>query len=156
MEYTEAALYSVFGQYAIETSQEWMSALRVAHYLRFESVRKLAIQELYAVASPVDKIVCARDFGINHWLKEAYTDICRRSSPLCEEEGIRLGLSTCLKIASAREAIRHSTVVIDSEYADSAIRKTFDLEVEQGKVTLTPAPSTVSTHHGGKRKSKPA
>jgi hypothetical protein len=129
--------------------------LRVAHYLRFESLRELAIQELYFLASPLEKIVCARDFGIDHWLKEAYTDICYRSSPLCEEEGIRLGLSTCLKIASAREAIRASTLITDPVHADSIIRKTFYLEVEKSEVTLAPVPPTIVPCCIGELKSPP-
>jgi hypothetical protein len=145
MGHTETASCSAFGRYAAQTSQEWMSVLRVAHYMRFESLRELAIQELYTVASPVEKIVCACEFGLNHWLKEAYTDICYRSSPLCIAEGVLLGLSTCLKIASAREAIRLSTAFIDSMHADSIIRKTFDLETEQIEATLAPAHSTAVT-----------
>jgi hypothetical protein len=156
MDHTEAALCSMFGRYAAQTSQEWISVLRVAHYMRFESLRGLAVQELYAVASPVEKIVCARDFGIDHWLKEAYTDICYRSLPLFEEEGIHLGLSTCLKIASAREAIRGSTAVIDSVHADSVIRNTFDLGMEQREATVKPAPFTVTACRGDEHMSKPA
>jgi hypothetical protein len=146
----------MFGRYAAQTSQEWTSVLRVAHYMRFESLRELAIQELCVVASPVEKIVCARDFGIEHWLKEAFTDICYRSLPLREEEGMALGLSTCLKIASAREAIRGSTAVIDSVHAESVIRNTFDLGMEQREATVVPAPFIVITCRGGDHVSKPA
>jgi hypothetical protein len=133
-----------------------MSVLRVAHYLRFESLRELAVQALHTMASPVEKLVCARDFGIDHWLKEAYTDICYRSSPLCEEEGVCLGLSTCLKIASAREAIRRSTAVIDSVHADSVIRKIFGLEMEQSEAISRSAPSTFVTCCRDKLKPLPA
>ncbi|EIN06619.1 hypothetical protein PUNSTDRAFT_105734 [Punctularia strigosozonata HHB-11173 SS5] len=120
----------VFGVYTAHTSEEWTSVLRVAHYLRFESLRALAIRTLYSIASPVEKIVCARDFGIDEWLEEAYADICLRPSPLCEEEGVLIGLSTCLKIAAAREAIRGTSALTDVTSAQSIIRRAFGLTID--------------------------
>ncbi|EIN09859.1 hypothetical protein PUNSTDRAFT_66901 [Punctularia strigosozonata HHB-11173 SS5] len=120
----------VFGTYALHTSEEWTSALRVAHYLRFDSIRALAMNELCSLATPVEKIVCAREFGIPQWLQGAYTDLCLRSAPLCEREGTLLGLSTCLKIAAAREAMRIPAAPIDQTLATSIVKEIFGLGVD--------------------------
>ncbi|EIN06621.1 hypothetical protein PUNSTDRAFT_105732 [Punctularia strigosozonata HHB-11173 SS5] len=125
----------VFGTYALHTSKEWTSALRVAHYLRFDSIRALAMKQLYSLASPVEKIVCAREFDIPQWLQGAYTDLCLRSAPLCPKEGRLLGLSTCLKIAAAREALRTPAAPIDQTLATPIVKETFGLGVDGNTTT---------------------
>ena len=82
---------SNFGADAERSVDEWISILRISHRWEFSSIHALALRNLKPVASPVDKIVCARTLGAEEWLVGAYTALCTRVEPLTLDEGLRLG-----------------------------------------------------------------
>lgn len=73
-----------------------MSITRVAYRWCFTSIYQFALRKMEVVASPVDKIVCARTLGAVHWLIDAYAALCKRNKALTVEEGHRLGLEEVL------------------------------------------------------------
>lgn len=76
-----------------------------------EKVRTRAIREIETFAlDPVDKIILAVNHDVPAWLKPAYVELCQREDPIQEEEAVKLGLSTAMKLARAREYIRGSWV----------------------------------------------
>ena len=63
------------------------------------------MEKLYI--DPVEQVVLARSYDVERdWLLKAYTALGKREEPLAEDEGVRLGLRTVIKIAEAREKIR--------------------------------------------------
>ncbi|KII95545.1 hypothetical protein PLICRDRAFT_71568, partial [Plicaturopsis crispa FD-325 SS-3] len=95
-----------FGVHDASTVEEWTSILNLAVKWDFASIRTLAIKELALIASPIDKVVLGREYGITSWLADAYRAVCERPEALSEEEGTRLGMREAMKIARAREDMR--------------------------------------------------
>jgi hypothetical protein len=50
-------------------------------------MRELAIQRLFCITCPVEKIVLAHTFSIPDWLPKAYAELCKREAPLTVDEG---------------------------------------------------------------------
>ena len=63
------------------------------------SLRQVAIRNIEPNATPIDKIVLAREFGLGEtWLLPAFVALCRSSEPLEYEDAERLGLRTVVEI----------------------------------------------------------
>ncbi|KAL1702792.1 hypothetical protein EV121DRAFT_281579 [Schizophyllum commune] len=99
---------SELGVCDIRTVDEWTSVLRLASTWSVASLRQVAIREIEPKATPIDKIVLAREFGLGEaWLLPAFVALCRSSEPLEYEDAERLGLRTVLEIVRInREASR--------------------------------------------------
>ncbi|TRM68876.1 hypothetical protein BD626DRAFT_2009 [Schizophyllum amplum] len=97
------------GKCDLQTVDEWTSVLRLASQWSINSLRSLAIREIEPKASPVDKVVIAREFHLKSWLLPAFTDICDASEWLNHDEAERLGLSTVVDIGRIREQQRQAT-----------------------------------------------
>ena len=74
-----------------KTVEEWTSILRLATKWNFLSLRELAIERLFEITSPIDKIILSHTFHLPKWLPLAYARLCKRNAPLTIEEGRRLG-----------------------------------------------------------------
>jgi hypothetical protein len=90
-------------------------------------MRSLAIDKLFTLTSPIDKVVLAHKYGVSHWLLPAYHNICEREEWLSDEEGYRLGLGDVLKIGRARQAVRSADPATSSV---TLIKKIFGCEGE--------------------------
>jgi len=90
-----------------KTVSEWTSILRLATKWVFTSLRELAIQRLFGITSPVEKIVLAHTFTIPDWLPNAYADLCKREAPLTIDEGrdlFKLGEIGCDVVINLNQA----------------------------------------------------
>ncbi|KZP25201.1 hypothetical protein FIBSPDRAFT_734545 [Athelia psychrophila] len=94
---------SSFGLYSASTADEWSSILPLADKWIFESIRVLAIAQLAPIASPIDKIVLGRRYGVNEWLPGAYGTVCVRPTALTLDEGRRLGIDDVIRINTIRQ-----------------------------------------------------
>ncbi|KZP25146.1 hypothetical protein FIBSPDRAFT_687255, partial [Athelia psychrophila] len=92
-----------FGLYSVSTVDEWSSILHLADKWSFESVRALAITQLAPIASPIDKIVLGRRYGVNEWLSGAYGAVCVQPAALTLDEGRRLGVDDVIRIYAIRQ-----------------------------------------------------
>jgi hypothetical protein len=111
-------------------------------------MRSLAIDRLSTLTSPVDRVVLARTYGVDHWLLPAYQDICVREEWLSDEEGYRLGIDDVLKIGRARQDMR--TIL---ESPDTIIGQIFGSVEVPGSNTAPmlasePGPSVSLPHPG--------
>jgi len=90
-----------------KTVSEWTSILRLATKWAFTSLRELAIQRLFGITSPVEKIVLAHTFTIPDWLPNAYADLCKREAPITIDEGrdlFKLGEISCDVVINLNQA----------------------------------------------------
>ncbi|KAI5890027.1 uncharacterized protein SCHCODRAFT_02630666 [Schizophyllum commune H4-8] len=94
---------SSLGKCDITTSEEWLSILRLADKWRFTDLRAHALGMLKSTASPIDRILIAREFDVPDWLLPAFIDICMAPDPPSEAEAEQLGLSALVKIGRVRE-----------------------------------------------------
>ncbi|KZP29670.1 hypothetical protein FIBSPDRAFT_680093, partial [Athelia psychrophila] len=92
-----------FGVYPASTVQEWSGILHLADKWSFQSIRALAIAQIAPIASPTDKIVFGKLYGVNEWLISAYHAVCTRPDALCLEEGRRLGVDDVIRINAIRQ-----------------------------------------------------
>ncbi|KAH9897744.1 hypothetical protein C8Q73DRAFT_370134 [Cubamyces lactineus] len=90
----------------LSTLDEWTSVLRISHRYEFDEYSKLAIQRLEPLATPIDRILLARQYDIPSWLENAYFDLCVREDSLTYDEGMLLGLADVILIAELRQRIR--------------------------------------------------
>lgn len=90
------------------TVEEWTSILKLSHEWGFIEVKNLALRGLEQLSIPPhQKIGLYNRFAIDcRLLQEAYTALAVRDEPITIEEGLELGLETCLKVARARELVR--------------------------------------------------
>ncbi|EIN06624.1 hypothetical protein PUNSTDRAFT_46071 [Punctularia strigosozonata HHB-11173 SS5] len=134
----------VFGIYPLRSAEEWISVLHVANYFDFESIKALAMQQLDGVASAVDKIICAKAYGVDAWLEAAYADICVSSEPPTLDEAERLGLQTYAQIMTAREKARGPVRCILRPEVDRIIRTVFGLSTPSDSGDAPPGERPVS------------
>ncbi|EIN11944.1 hypothetical protein PUNSTDRAFT_142149 [Punctularia strigosozonata HHB-11173 SS5] len=101
----ERFLDVLFTGHSAMTADEWMSVMGVACVLNYGSIRQLAVHELSSIASPVDRILCARNYGIADWLSDAYLPLNPREDPLTLAEGRRLGVDEVICINTLRHQL---------------------------------------------------
>ncbi|KAI5890051.1 uncharacterized protein SCHCODRAFT_01172782 [Schizophyllum commune H4-8] len=95
------------GKCDVCTVEEWTSILRLATAWSVPSLRQLAICEVEPKATPVDKIVIAREFDLGEtWLLPAFADICSAPQWLDYEDAQRLDMRTIVELARVREGVR--------------------------------------------------
>ncbi|KAI0058442.1 hypothetical protein BV25DRAFT_1830101 [Artomyces pyxidatus] len=98
------------------TVDEWSSVLRLATRWEFTSIGNLAIQHLSRIASDVDCIVLSRTYAaLKPWAVPAYVELCRRETPLTEEEAERLSGRDVLFFYNMRETMRNTTSAISKD-----------------------------------------
>jgi len=93
------------------TSADWIDLLAISSRYDFEKIRKRAIKELenaQPATDPVTKVMLALKHDIPEWLQPAYVLLCERPDPLDEAEAEKLGISTTVKVAKAREKFHAS------------------------------------------------
>ncbi|KZP29666.1 hypothetical protein FIBSPDRAFT_815741 [Athelia psychrophila] len=129
-----------FGVYPASTVEEWSGILHLADKWSFLSIRALAIAQIAPIASPIDKIVFGRLYGVNEWLVSAYHAVCTRPDALTLEEGRRLGVDDVIRINAIRQEFCFVRVSESSP-------KLFEEDVES-RFGLA-----IQTEHSAKRKS---
>jgi hypothetical protein len=108
------------------TQGEWVSVLRLAHRFDFASMRTLAIKQLSGLTTAVDRILLAREFAVDEWLRSAYIDICTMPDLIPDEDIARLGLELFQKLARARDKLK-SFPAVPIDNATRIVNETFQL-----------------------------
>jgi hypothetical protein len=84
--------------------EEWLSVLKLSTLWRFKELRTKALNRLSQIQiDPVDKVILARDYGVEGWLVEGYTELVKRDEGLSSEARRRLGYETALQLYVKRE-----------------------------------------------------
>ncbi|KAF8643587.1 hypothetical protein AX16_008974 [Volvariella volvacea WC 439] len=84
-----------------------------------------------------NKVALGRQYGITHWLKDAYRAICTRKAPLTKEEGWRLGVDEVVAIAEARQVLLWESPTTRDDEQDEVVTRVFGLEVALGITPTT-------------------
>jgi hypothetical protein len=119
----------------LRTQAEWTSVLHLAHRWNFVKIRALAISKLAALAGPVDRVVLAHTYDIDHWLPLAYNALCARTEWLSDEEGLKLGIHDVLKIGRARAAMRTENVTLNDSARFTLVHDIFHPSPDHGGAT---------------------
>ncbi|EUC67584.1 BTB domain protein [Rhizoctonia solani AG-3 Rhs1AP] len=95
-------------------------AFRLANLFNFSELRAYLLPLAEKSLGDVDKIVFAREFGIEEWLVPAYTQLCQREERLSVEEARKLEVDSVLMISHLREQYRsmsgHGVALSDTYY----------------------------------------
>lgn len=110
-----------------KTTAQWTSILHLAAKWGFENIKLLAIDNLTAHATSIDKIVLGRRYDITYWLPAAYEAVCMREDPLTIEEGMKLGIKDIVKISAARQVYGTSTARYATKHLGGDIADIFGL-----------------------------
>jgi hypothetical protein len=121
----------------LHTKEEWTAVLALAHRWDFAAIRAVAIGELFAITTPVDKLVLARDYDIGEWLAGAYLDVCQASEYPSDEDCHRLDRATIVTIGRAREALRSPGTLIPFAARAELIRRIFKAQGNSTKHSAT-------------------
>ncbi|CAE6432895.1 unnamed protein product [Rhizoctonia solani] len=78
-------------------------AFRLAHMWSFTELRVTLLPILERSLDDIDKIVYAREFGIEGWITPAYVKLYRREEPLSTEEAEKIGFKSAMLIFRLRE-----------------------------------------------------
>ncbi|KAL1739654.1 hypothetical protein HDZ31DRAFT_7079, partial [Schizophyllum fasciatum] len=96
---------SSLGKCDIATPEEWTSVLRLADKWSFADLKVFALEGLES-ASPVDRIIVARESDLPDWLLPAYRDLCFTPEPLVLEDAERLGFPAFVALNQNKEKSR--------------------------------------------------
>lgn len=86
-------------------------AFRLAQMWSFSDLRDHLLPLVKDALGCVDKIVLAREAGIQEWLAPAYVELCQRAEPINMEEATKLGMHSTVMINRMREQFRPSQSV---------------------------------------------
>ncbi|KAA1470546.1 hypothetical protein DENSPDRAFT_849624 [Dentipellis sp. KUC8613] len=134
-----------FHECDVTTVEGWTSVLRLATKWSFSSIRTLSIERLESIASPIDKVVLGRTYGVDSWVIPGLVALCERPQSLARDEGRKLGVDDVIVIAAVREVMR-------SHKSTAARRPTRDkvqgmiearLASHEGSALLTVEPTVV-------------
>lgn len=84
----------------------------------FSDLRAYLLPLAKNVLSDIDKIVFAREFGIEEWLVPAHMNLCQRTEALTMEEATKIGIFSLLMISRLREQFRPANGKTES-YCDN-------------------------------------
>jgi hypothetical protein len=119
------------------TPTQWMAVLGLSSKWGFVDLRTTAVAALTPFASPVDKIVLARAFGIPDWLPGAYADLFERAESLTVEESRRLPLEDVVAIAHGRCDARPAGVRPRAQI-EAAVTQLLSLSITAGPARVDP------------------
>ena len=88
------------------SKDDWRNLLSISHRYECEHARERSIKEIDKLNPPidsVDKIVMAKDLGVEEWLLPACVALVEREAPLTYLEAIKLGLNMTVLLSEARE-----------------------------------------------------
>jgi hypothetical protein len=72
----------------------------------FSDLRTHLLPLAKTLVNGIEKIILARELGIQDWLVPAYLNLCQRPEPLTVEEATKLGIHSVLMISRLREEFR--------------------------------------------------
>ncbi|KAF8271073.1 hypothetical protein EI94DRAFT_1698379 [Lactarius quietus] len=142
--------YSVY----TATIDKWQRILDLAQLWDFIQVERLCVRELEKLSiPPVEKIQIYQYFKIDpNLLHGSYVALTTRAEPLDTDEGEKLGLSTSLNIARARELARSpgatdlfgsTTARLQESEVELVVRNVFGLQ-ESASAQPPPQPTSAA------------
>jgi len=78
-----------------KTVEEWTSILRLATKWNFLSLRELAVERLFGITSPIDRVVLSHTFGLPKWLPLAYAQLSSEHRQMSGSAGFSALISLC-------------------------------------------------------------
>ncbi|GJE84055.1 hypothetical protein PsYK624_001300 [Phanerochaete sordida] len=99
----------------IRSVAEWSAVLRLSTEWSFDGIRKLALQQLEPIASPIEKIVLSHSQSIPEWRPAAYTALCQRPNPLTAQEIRVIHAEDVELIMSVREGLLRAGATADAK-----------------------------------------
>jgi hypothetical protein len=102
------AMFPDLARYTLEPiimgRPEWVSVLKLSTLWRFGELREEALDELAQIQiDPIDKVILARDYSVEKWLVEGYTELVQRDAGLSAEERRMLGYEVAFQLYERRE-----------------------------------------------------
>ncbi|KAG9119744.1 hypothetical protein FRC07_005078 [Ceratobasidium sp. 392] len=73
-------------------------AFRLANKWNFEDLRTHLLPLAAKASGDIDRIILARECGIEEWLVPAHTGLCQRMEPFTTEEAVKLGIHSLLLV----------------------------------------------------------
>ncbi|KAG9126563.1 hypothetical protein FRC07_002973 [Ceratobasidium sp. 392] len=73
-------------------------AFRLANKWNFEDLRAHLLPLAEKTLSDIEKIIFARECGIEEWLVPAHVGLCQRMEPFTTEEAVELGIHSLLLV----------------------------------------------------------
>jgi hypothetical protein len=113
---------------------EWSSVLSLAIKWEFDCIRDLAVDRLFPITTPIDKIVLGRKYyaDLSHWLEQAFIDVCIRNDPLKLEEARRLSVEDIVHIGEVRHLIRNQQLNSNQGQIRLHVIRAFELPQKKG------------------------
>ncbi|KIM91607.1 hypothetical protein PILCRDRAFT_810890 [Piloderma croceum F 1598] len=112
--------------------EEWISVLKLSTLWTFRELRREAVDELSQMTiDPVDKVMLARDYRVEAWLMEGYTELIKRPGALSSSEKKSLGHETTVLLYEQREKALTRTLQrfgyanVSFDGLDTEVRETF-------------------------------
>ncbi|GJE99213.1 hypothetical protein PsYK624_154620 [Phanerochaete sordida] len=123
----------------ISTTSEWAAVLRLATEWLFDDIRRLAIERLQPIASPVEKLVLSYSQNIAAWRPMAYAALCARDQPLTASEIEVVQAKDVALIMSVRETLLREGVQLESSDAAARVAEVVKAAMEPDAVVPTEA-----------------
>jgi hypothetical protein len=118
---------SDFRRRDISSAIEWSSVLRLATRWDIKSIQSLALEELHSLATPLDKLVLARELDILAWLEPAYVALCLRKEPLTMAEAERLSMADVVSIFTVQQLVQTAQLPATVDDVSRHVRSVFQL-----------------------------
>ncbi|TFK50194.1 hypothetical protein OE88DRAFT_333091 [Heliocybe sulcata] len=117
-----------FNRRTTATLEEWTSILALASHWGFESLRRLAVGNVFPLASPIDKVILGHKYDIEDWLADSYLHICLRPDPISDVEAEQLGAKDVARVSRVRERIwREHLLTSDLNAMRKLVEKEFQV-----------------------------
>jgi hypothetical protein len=113
----------------LATVGEWIDVLELASKWALAAIREIAIENLGGLATPVDKVVLGRHYGIEQWLGDAFFDLCTRSETLSLPELRRMDLEDVARVIQVREMTHQSSFQYGGVQIRELVAQTFGYPV---------------------------
>jgi hypothetical protein len=121
----------------LSAAADWTSVLRLATRWHFASFRTLALQNLEPIASPLQKLLLARELDIPHWLLPGHIALCMREELLSLGEMQLLPLQDVHLIVTVRERLHTSKIAATIQGVSQHIQSLSTASIE----AFTPNPA---------------
>ena len=98
-------------------------------------VRQIAIAHLTKLRPPmtsVEKIVLAKEYFVEEWLRAGYEELVSRSSTLSDDEAEQISWKSAMWVCRIREEVQRSSYDITARVT-TAVSKAFEEELKEMK-----------------------
>jgi len=88
------------------SDDEWVSVLKLSTKWMMLDIRQMVIKCMTsAKMSPVERIVLARKYSVDTWLRSAYITVARKVARVSPEDAAKIGLENVFKLHRANEQV---------------------------------------------------